>query len=162
MFVYYKAMVIRLAKLWIWLVVVTAAVIPARQGYCASSGSKTSGNSTNNRRLTGPSSFKADMTFEQAINILRNSTVPPLNISVLWRDIEANAGITRDTTIGIDGVSGVPLRTHLKLLLSSISANSPAKLGFVAEGGVIIIATEQSLPRRLRTVVYYIADLVAR
>jgi hypothetical protein len=113
------------------------------------------------RITAGPSSFTPDMTFEEAINILRNSTVPKLNIAVLWRDLEQNADIYRDTPIGIKGVSKVPLRTHLKLLLMAVSAGSAEKLGYVVEDGVIIIATQGSLPKKMKTRVYDITDLVS-
>lgn len=113
------------------------------------------------RITAGPSSFTPDMSFNEAINILRNSTVPKLNIAVLWKDLEENADIYRDTPIGIDGVSRVPLRTHLKLLLMSISAGSTEKLGYVVDDGVIIIATQGSLPKKMITRVYDITDLVS-
>ncbi len=112
------------------------------------------------RTAVSPSSFTPEMSFSEAINILRNTTVPPLNIVVLWKNLEHHADIYRDTPIGIDGVSGVPLRTHLNLLLMSLSANSTEKLGYVVNDGVIIISTESSLPKRLRTRVYDISDLV--
>ena len=113
------------------------------------------------RITAGPSSFTPDMSFDEAINILRNSTVPKLNIAVLWKDLEENADIYRDTPIGINGVSKVPLRTHLKLLLMSISAGGTEKLGYVVDDGVIIIATQGSLPKKMKTRVYDITDLVS-
>ncbi len=113
------------------------------------------------RITAGPSSFAPDMTFEEAINILRNSTVPKLNIAVLWKDLEQNADVYRDTPIGINGVSKVPLRTHLKLLLMSVSAGGSEKLGYVVDDGVIIIATQGSLPKKMKTRVYDITDLVS-
>jgi len=114
-----------------------------------------------NRTTADPSSFKPDMPLEQAIDILRNSTVPPLNIVVLWRNLEENADIYRDTPIGMDGVSRVPLRTHLKLLLMSVSAGGAEKLGYVVEDGVIIIATQGSLPKKMIVRVYDLSDLVS-
>lgn len=113
------------------------------------------------KATSDPSTFTPNMPFSEAIDILRNSTVPPLNIAVLWKDLEQNADVYRDTPIGIDGVSKVPLRTHLKLLLMSVSAGSAEKLGYVVEGGVIIIATQSSLPRKMKTRVYDITDLVS-
>jgi len=113
------------------------------------------------RKTADPSSFTPEMTFEEAINILRNSTVPKLNIAVLWKDLEQNADVYRDTPIGIKGVSKVPLRTHLKLLLMSISAGGTEKLGYVVDDGVIIIATQGSLPKKMKTRVYDITDLVS-
>ena len=113
------------------------------------------------RRTTNPSSFKPDMHFSEAIDILRNSTVPRLNIVVLWKDLEENADIYRETHIGTDGLSRVPLRTHLKILLMSVSAAASEKLGYVVDEGVIIIATRGSLPRKLVTRIYNITDLVS-
>jgi hypothetical protein len=114
------------------------------------------------KRITAnPSSFKPDMPFSEAIDILRNSTVPRLNIVVLWKDLEENADIYRETPIGTDGLSRVPLRTHLKILLMSVSAGGAEKLGYVVDEGVIIIATRSSLPRKMVTRIYNITDLVS-
>jgi len=113
-----------------------------------------------NKNAVSPSSFTPEMPFSEAVNILRNTTIPPLNIVVLWKNIEQNADIYKDTPIGIDGASGVPLRAHLKLLLMSLSAGSSEKLGYVVDDGVIIISTESSLPKRLSTRIYDITDLV--
>ena len=113
------------------------------------------------RPTVSPSSFKPDMPFSEAIDILRNSTVPPLNIAVLWKDLQENADIYRDTPIGMNGLSGVPLRTHLKILLMSVSGGAVEKLGFVVDDGVIIIATQSSLPKKVVTRVYDVSDLVS-
>ena len=108
-----------------------------------------------------PSTFTFNMSFGEAIDILRNSTIPPLNIAVLWKDLNENADIYKDTPIGIDGLSGIPLRKHLELLLTSVSAGSAAELGYTVDGGVIIIATRDSLPIKRITRVYDVTDLVA-
>ena len=110
---------------------------------------------------SNPSTFTPSMSFSEAIDILRNSTRPPLNIVVLWKDLESNADIYRDTPIGMDGVSKVPLRTHLKLLLMSVSGGGVEKLRYVVEDGVIIIATQGSLPKKKVARIYDITDLVA-
>jgi hypothetical protein len=101
------------------------------------------------------------MTFEEAINILRHSTNPPLNIAVLWKDLEENADIYRNTPIGIDGVTGVPLRRHLKSLLKGVAGGNPVKLGYVVDDGVIVIATVDSLPVKMTARVYDVRDLTA-
>ena len=113
------------------------------------------------RATANPSSFKPDMPFSEAIDILRNSTVPKLNIVVLWKDLEENADIYRETPIGTDGLSRVPLRTHLNILLMSVSGGDAEKLGYVVDEGVIIIATRSSLPKKLVTRIYNITDLVS-
>ncbi len=101
------------------------------------------------------------MPFGEAIDILRYSTNPPLNIVVLWRNLSEKADIDKTTPIGMDGVSGIPLGKHLELLLLSVSAGSSAKLGYVVDKGLIIIATTESLPKKVQTRVYDITDLVA-
>ena len=110
---------------------------------------------------TDPSTFTPNMNFGEAIDILRNSTKPPLNIAVLWRDLGGNADIYRDTPIGMEGLSGIPLRKHLEILLMSVSAGSTEKLGYTVEDGVIIIATRDSLPVKRTTRIYDVTDLVA-
>ena len=100
-------------------------------------------------------------TFSEAIEILRNSTQPPLKIVVLWRDLSENADVERDTPIKIDGFSGgIRLRTCLELLLRAVSS-SFARLDYVVKDGIIIIATKDSLPDKMRTRVYDISYLVA-
>jgi len=102
------------------------------------------------------------MPLGEAIDILRNATKPPLNIVVYWKDIDANAGIYRDTAIGFDGVAGLRLRQYLELLLLSLSATSPARIDYTVDHGVIVIATAKALPRPRRTTrVYDMSDLVA-
>ena len=110
--------------------------------------------------LMDPSTFTPDMPFSEAINILRYSTSPGLNIVVLWKDLEEHADIYPDTPIGIDGVTGVLLNRHLRSLVDGVSGGAPERLGYVVEDGVIVISTLGSLPRRLVTRVYDITDLV--
>jgi hypothetical protein len=112
-----------------------------------------------NPAAVSPSSFTPETTLNDAINILRNTTIPPLNIVVLWRNLET-VNIDRETPIGYKGITGVPLRTHLKLLLMSLSGGSTEKLGYVVKDGVIIISTESTLPNRFRTQIYDVTDLV--
>ncbi|MFQ6035179.1 MAG: hypothetical protein ACE5NM_04945 [Sedimentisphaerales bacterium] len=98
--------------------------------------------------------------FGQAIEILRNSTEPALNIVVLWRDLSENAFVEQDTPISMEGVSAIRLRTGLELLLRAVSS-SPGDLGYVVQDGVIIVATKESLPRKMVTRIYDIRDLTA-
>ncbi len=99
-------------------------------------------------------------TFEEALDILRNSTEPQLKVVVMWRDLSEKANIEPDTTILIDGVSGIKLRAGLDILLRAVS-NEFAKLGYIVKDGIIIIASKDSLPVKMQTRVYDISDLVA-
>ena len=112
--------------------------------------------------LQSPASFTYDMPLEEAIDILRHSTRPPLKIVVLWSDLENNAGIDRTTPIGIDGLSGIRLRQCFDLLVTSLSATADTKIGYIVRDGVITIGTVEYLPQAPRvTHVYDISDLAA-
>jgi hypothetical protein len=101
------------------------------------------------------------MPLGEAIDILRNSTTPPLNIIVYWKNLRESAEIDRDTSIGFDGVRGLGLRQSLEILLNSLSATSPARIGYAVDHGVIVIATADALPvRRETTRIYDVSDLV--
>lgn len=113
------------------------------------------------RRTVDLSALTFHTTFSEAIDILRNSAEPPLKIVVLWKDLSENAYVEPDTPIKIDGVSGIRLRTGLELVLMSVYSGF-AKLGYVVKGGVIIIATKESLPDKMVTRVYDISYLLSQ
>jgi len=107
-------------------------------------------------------SFTPEMPFSEAMDILRNSTTPPLNIVVLWKEIGENAGVYRETPIGINGVAGLRVGQYLELLLLSLSSGTSAKLGYTVKDGVITVGTTGSLraPKKV-TRIYDVSDLVA-
>ena len=69
-----------------------------------------------------------------------------------------NARIDRYTPIGVEPISGVSLRKNLEILLASL----PAKLDYTVTDGVIVIATEASLPKNMQRRTYDITDLSSR
>jgi hypothetical protein len=149
-----------------------AIVLFTSQAFCAAPESKTTSAKPQEKnqaqKKTAPAkptktplSFRPDMPLREAVDILRNSTVPPLNIVVLWKDLDEKADITEDTPIGITGIPGATIKTHLNLLLLSLSTGGIAKLGYTIEDGVIIIATKDSLAQKMVTRTYDISDLVA-
>lgn len=101
------------------------------------------------------------MSLSEALEILKNSVKPSLRMVVLWRDLYDNADIDQTTAINMDPISAVPLGTGLNLLLKSVSGGF-ADLGYVVEGGVVTIATVESLPSELETLVYDVTDLLGQ
>jgi len=98
----------------------------------------------------------------EAIDILRNSTTPPLTIIVLWKQLGDGAGVYRETPIGVEGLTGLRVGQCLDALMLSLSAGASAKLGYVVNKGVITISTTDALPAPKQiTRVYDISDLVA-
>ena len=111
------------------------------------------------RGTTSPSSFTPDMPFGQAIHILRHATHPPVNIVVLWKDLADNADIDAMTPIGMDGVTGVTMRTHLELLLQAVAGSGP-RLGYIIRRRVIVIGLKENLRAKQVTRVYDIRDII--
>ncbi|MHC4343880.1 MAG: hypothetical protein ACYSUP_04275, partial [Planctomycetota bacterium] len=107
------------------------------------------------------SAWSPQMSFADAINELRNAVEPPLKIIVLWGDLLENAEIDQTTPINMDPVAAAPVGTVLELLLKSVSAGL-VDLGHVVEGGVITIATVETLPSKLVTRVYDVTILLGR
>ncbi len=102
------------------------------------------------------SGLKLETTFSEAIDIMKNSVSPPLNVVVLWQDLLDNANIKRDTQINMDGLSRVRLETGLDILLHSLSTID-FELGYVVKDGVVTIGTVEALPGNLETRVYDIS-----
>lgn len=90
------------------------------------------------------SAFTRDMPLAEAMDRLRVAVQPPLQLVVLWNDLEI-AGTDRNTPIGMDRVNPIRLETALKLLLKSVSALADLDIDYVIEDGVITIATRQTL-----------------
>jgi len=99
------------------------------------------------------------MPLGEAIEIIKNSVKPQLNIIPLWRDLYDRAQIDQTTQINMDGLPAIRLVTGLEYLLKAVSGGF-ADLGYVVENGVITIATIESLPSKLETRVYDITDLL--
>ncbi len=107
------------------------------------------------------SQLSPEMPFSEAVEVLKNSVEPPLRIFVNWRDLYDNADVEQTTPINMDPISAIPLRKALELLLEAVSGGF-ADINFVVGGGVITIATEETLPSERETLVYDIADLIGR
>jgi hypothetical protein len=112
--------------------------------------------------VRSPASFTRQTPFGEAIDLLRNSTTPPLSIIVLWKPLGDGAGVYRDTPIGIDGVAGLRVGQVLDLLMLSLSAGSSAKVGYAVDKGVITVSTTDTLPTPKPVArIHDISDLVA-
>jgi hypothetical protein len=103
--------------------------------------------------------FTPNMSFAEAIELIKYCVDPPLPIVVLWKDLLDNADIDRTTPINMDEISGISPGSALRLLLASVSGGFD-QLDYVVEDGIIMIATVESLPDRFETRVYDISDLL--
>ena len=105
------------------------------------------------------------MTLSAAIDEIRDAA-PGLKIVVNWRDLKENADVDEQTPIKTDAMLGVPLKAALMRLLEGVSGGN-AKIGYIVEGGIITIATEETLSvitsrTGMKTFMYDITDLAGK
>ncbi len=89
------------------------------------------------------SSIGPEHPFEEAIQILKRSVDPPLNIVVMWRELYGNAEIEQTTPVNIEGPSKVTLGKGLELLLRAVSDPDDEGLGYQIEGEIITIPNKR-------------------
>ncbi len=106
------------------------------------------------------SDLRSDMSFGRAIEVLRNSTKPPVRIVVLWGQLE-QINVGPASRISMDGFSEIRLRTGLKILLASVS-NGQNQLDYWTTEGVIVIGTKDAKPKTQTTRLYNVCDLTSR
>jgi len=105
------------------------------------------------------SNLSSSMSFDDVIQALEESVEPPLQIQPNWKDLLENAEIEQTTPAGMDPLTGVKLRKALEVLLAGVSSEF-AIVDYVVDEGVIVIATDLTLPQKMVTRVYDITDLV--
>jgi chromosome segregation ATPase len=84
------------------------------------------------------------MPFGEAIELLKNSVGPPLQMTVIWRDLLENADVEPATPIEMDPLSRVEVKTALELMLKTVSRGL-AELGYRIQGNVIVIGTAETI-----------------
>jgi len=106
--------------------------------------------------------FNEDMSFADAIDILRNSVSPPLIIVVMWGELEESAFIdsTEPIKMSGQGLSAIRLRTGLERLLQAVGGGL-ADLAYNIKDGIITISTEEALPENYITIPYDITEIVS-
>lgn len=103
--------------------------------------------------LVDLSDLNTAMAFADVITKLKEAVDPPLQIQPNWKDLLENADVEPTTPAGMDPLTGIKLRKALEILLTGVSSDS-VELGYVVDDGVVLIATEESLPKRMVSVVY--------
>lgn len=73
-----------------------------------------------------------------AVEILRKSVDPPLNIIVLWRDVESNLSVTPASPINIDGAPRIRLGTALDLLVKGFYDASATAMWRIRDDTIVI------------------------
>jgi hypothetical protein len=79
-----------------------------------------------------------------AIEVLRKSVDPPLNIAVLWRDVQTNLSVEPTSPINVDGSPKIRLGTALDLLAKGLYNGSATAIWRI-KGDTIVIGTAATL-----------------
>ncbi|MHC4680623.1 MAG: hypothetical protein ACYTEK_18205 [Planctomycetota bacterium] len=98
------------------------------------------------------------MVFQDVVTELKNSVDPPLQIQPNWKDLLEIAEIEPTTPSLMDPLTGIKLRKALEVLLAGVSSDF-ARVGYVVDEGVVVIATQENLPRKMVSRVYEIPAL---
>ncbi len=77
----------------------------------------------------------------EAFELLRDSVDPPLQLTVLWKELLDNAEIEMTTPIEMDGLPNVRMGMALKLVLKSLSGGF-YHLDYHIEDGVVVVSSE--------------------
>lgn len=88
------------------------------------------------------SMLSPEMPFEEAIEILKNATEPPLPIVVMWKELLEDCDIEPTTPIDMDGLPSVKLDTALRTLLAAVSG-AGADVSYQIDDDVIVIREEE-------------------
>jgi chaperonin cofactor prefoldin len=88
--------------------------------------------------------FSPELPASAAFEILRESVSPPVNITVLWKDLFENAEVEPTTPIDMDGVSAVSMGTALDILLKALGGGF-YELAYTVQDSVVVVATEETL-----------------
>jgi len=99
------------------------------------------------------------VSLEEAIDIFRHSTNPPLNIVVLWNQL-ALANVEPYSTVTFNAMGGVSLKTNLELTLGSIS-RAQETIDFWVKDGIIIIGLADQKPFEKVTRLYNVMDITS-
>lgn len=105
--------------------------------------------------------FRPDMTFEEAIDQIRNSFSPALPIVVLWPEIERSCFVERDTPIGIEWNGNITVKKGLELLLMSVAQRDGVGLQYYVDGGIVTIASNNIKFNKPVLRVYNVAELTS-
>lgn len=104
------------------------------------------------------SNLTSSTSFVDVIEELENSVDPPLQIQPNWKDLLENGEVEQTTPAGMDPLASIKLRKALEVLLAGVSGDF-AELKYVVDEGVILIATEATLPSKMVPRVYEIPAL---
>ena len=101
-----------------------------------------------------------DTPLSEALMLLSESVEPRLPLLIHWKDLQMNALIEKETPIGVEGFGRLKLRQALKIILLSAVGREPKPV-LVAEGGILILGTQQMQLNNKTTRVYEATDLLA-
>jgi hypothetical protein len=111
------------------------------------------------RQVDG-SMLTEDMPLSEALELLSESVEPPLPLLIHWKDLQVNTLIEKDTPIGVEGFGRLKLHQALNAILQSAAGREPKPV-LIADGGILILASQEMLQKYRITRAYDVRDLLA-
>ena len=105
------------------------------------------------------SELSSEMHFADALDAMKNSVEPPLNVFVFWNDLYKEADVDKTSPIHIDSDAKVPLKMAFNLLLDSVSGGF-GDLTYTVANGLIYIGPKQSLRKKVKTSTHHVSDVI--
>jgi hypothetical protein len=96
----------------------------------------------------------------EALELLCESVQPRLPLLIRWDDLQAYAFIEKDTPIGVEGFGSMKLGYALSHILQAVAGREP-KPALIAEGGILILGSNEMLLKHKATRVFDVKDLLA-
>jgi hypothetical protein len=94
------------------------------------------------------SNLNPQMPLQEAVEVLRKSVEPPLNIVVLWTDLRENSFIEPVSPINIHGMAKVKLGTIVDLLVKNLRVGD-VKATWKIKDDVLVIGTPTTLAQSI-------------
>jgi type II secretory pathway component GspD/PulD (secretin) len=104
------------------------------------------------------SQLTPDTPMGEALEVLARSVQPELPLFVNWGDLR-NSALNQQSPINMQGLPRVRLAQGLEMLLSAVGGGF-VELGYAVDNGLVVVATQLSLPKNLVTHVYQVGDIL--
>jgi hypothetical protein len=101
-----------------------------------------------------------DTPLAEALELLCESVQPRLPLLIRWDDLQANTFIEKETPIGVEGFGRLKLRYALSHVLQAAAGREPTPT-LIADGGILILGSQEMLQKHKSTRVYEVRDLLA-
>lgn len=104
------------------------------------------------------SGLDSNASLREALEMIRLSVDPPLPMVIVWNDLQQTLLLDPETPIGVGGLTKIPLKLAIELILSSVSSGAERPV-VLQENTVLLIVSSRFAAGRMNPGVYNISEL---